>query len=152
LQWSHQIAPCATRQYSSHDSALQAMSTPHARLTMLGAQLAAGPAASGLALSPPEVQQLSRAPTSGAVKGLPRFDPYIMETYLDDLRDLKRQVTSLLHRLGLPCLMPRTCGQVAATRSRSKRGSCSSGSKARVTGQYIHLHAPLNDMPAHAGV
>lgn len=42
-----------------------------------------------------EQQQLALNPTSGAVKGLPRFDPYVMETYLDDLRDLKRQVYDL---------------------------------------------------------
>lgn len=40
-------------------------------------------------------QQIARAPTAAAVKGLPRFDPYVLETYLDDLRDLKRQVYDL---------------------------------------------------------
>eukprot|EP00879_Flechtneria_rotunda_P007853 GHRR01008229.1.p1 GENE.GHRR01008229.1~~GHRR01008229.1.p1 ORF type:complete len:205 (+),score=54.74 GHRR01008229.1:163-777(+) len=30
-----------------------------------------------------------------AVRSLPRFDPYVMETYLDDLRELKRQVYEL---------------------------------------------------------
>jgi hypothetical protein len=42
-----------------------------------------------------EQQQIARAPTAAAVKGLPRFDPYVLETYLDDLRDLKRQVYDL---------------------------------------------------------
>lgn len=28
-------------------------------------------------------------------RSLPRFDPYILETYLDDLRELKRQVYDL---------------------------------------------------------
>jgi hypothetical protein len=30
-----------------------------------------------------------------AVRSLPKFDPYIMETYLDDLREMKRQVYDL---------------------------------------------------------
>lgn len=39
---------------------------------------------------------LSAAPCSAtAVRSLPRFDPYIMETYLDDLREMKRQVYDL---------------------------------------------------------
>lgn len=29
---------------------------------------------------------------SSAVRSLPKFDPYIMETYLDDLREMKRQI------------------------------------------------------------
>jgi hypothetical protein len=61
------------------------MASALSRLAALQAQLAPGGAA-------PQAQQLTRAPTSAAVKGLPRFDPYVMETYLDDLRDLKRQV------------------------------------------------------------
>lgn len=32
---------------------------------------------------------------ASAVRSLPRFDPYIMETYLDDLREMKRQVYDL---------------------------------------------------------
>lgn len=32
---------------------------------------------------------------STAVRSLPRFDPYIMETYIDDLREMKRQVYDL---------------------------------------------------------
>lgn len=36
---------------------------------------------------------LTRQLTGGtAVRSLPFFDPYIMETYLDDLRELRRQV------------------------------------------------------------
>lgn len=39
---------------------------------------------------------LSAAPCSAtAVRSLPRFDPYILETYLDDLREMKRQVYEL---------------------------------------------------------
>uniref|UniRef100_A0A383WGP6 Acyl-coenzyme A oxidase n=1 Tax=Tetradesmus obliquus TaxID=3088 RepID=A0A383WGP6_TETOB len=40
---------------------------------------------------------LSREDTAAgaAVRSLPRFDPYIMETYLDDLREMKRQVYDL---------------------------------------------------------
>lgn len=38
---------------------------------------------------------LSAVPCSGAVRSLPRFDPYILETYLDDLREMKRQVYDL---------------------------------------------------------
>ena len=70
------------------------MSSALYRLATLGAQLAPGAAGPGPSApdADPLQRQLSRAPTSGAVKGLPRFDPYIMETYLDDLRDLKRQV------------------------------------------------------------
>eukprot|EP00775_Hariotina_reticulata_P011506 gene11506-11649_t len=30
-----------------------------------------------------------------AIRSLPRFDPYILETYLDNLRELKRQVYEL---------------------------------------------------------
>lgn len=30
-----------------------------------------------------------------AVRSLPKFDPYILETYLDDLREMKRQVYDL---------------------------------------------------------
>lgn len=70
------------------------MANPLSRLATLGAQLAPRGGAGGADAGPP-LAQLSRAPTSGAVKGLPRFDPYIMETYLDDLRDLKRQVYDL---------------------------------------------------------
>jgi hypothetical protein len=41
-------------------------------------------------------QQLARQPTAGsAVRSLPKFDPYIMETYLDDLREMKRQIYDL---------------------------------------------------------
>lgn len=32
---------------------------------------------------------------STAVRTLPKFDPYILETYLDDLREMKRQVYDL---------------------------------------------------------
>lgn len=40
--------------------------------------------------------QLVRQETaSSAVRSLPKFDPYIMETYLDDLREMKRQVYDL---------------------------------------------------------
>ncbi len=46
--------------------------------------------------------ELGLAPCSGTaspptttVRSLPRFDPYVMETYLDDLRELKRQVYDL---------------------------------------------------------
>ena len=44
-----------------------------------------------------EPAQLDASPCAGAsaVRSLPRFDPYIMETYLDDLRELKRQVYDL---------------------------------------------------------
>jgi len=38
---------------------------------------------------------VSTNPCSAAVRSLPRFDPYIMETYMDDLRELKRQVYDL---------------------------------------------------------
>lgn len=43
-------------------------------------------------------QQLAMQPTAGgsrAVRSLPKFDPYILETYLDDLREMKRQVYDL---------------------------------------------------------
>jgi hypothetical protein len=72
------------------------MASALGRLAALQAQLApggAGGAGGSGAGAPPPV--LSRAPTSAAVKGLPRFDPYVMETYLDDLRDLKRMVYDL---------------------------------------------------------
>lgn len=36
-----------------------------------------------------------QATAATAVRTLPKFDPYIMETYLDDLRELKRQVHDL---------------------------------------------------------
>jgi hypothetical protein len=67
------------------------MTTAIRRLAQLQAQLALGEPGP----SAQQQQQLARAPTSAAVKGLPRFDPYVMETYLDDLRDLKRQVYDL---------------------------------------------------------
>lgn len=38
---------------------------------------------------------LVASPCSAAVRSLPRFDPYILETYLDDLREMKRQVYDL---------------------------------------------------------
>lgn len=39
---------------------------------------------------------LARQDTAAtAVRSLPKFDPYIMETYLDDLREMKRQVYDL---------------------------------------------------------
>lgn len=34
-------------------------------------------------------------PCKGAVKSLPRFDPHILETYMDELRDLKKKVYDL---------------------------------------------------------
>jgi hypothetical protein len=51
-----------------------------------------------------QITDTSEASTSAAVstsscantyRTLPRFDAYLMETYLDDLRDLKRQVYDL---------------------------------------------------------
>jgi len=65
------------------------------RLALLQAQLAPGEAGPSEMAVPQQQQQLVRSATSAAVKGLPRFDPYVMETYLDDLRDLKRQVYDL---------------------------------------------------------
>lgn len=44
--------------------------------------------------------------SSAAVRTLPRFDPYILETYLDDLRELKRQVYDLFKYK--PELLPHT--------------------------------------------
>eukprot|EP00878_Enallax_costatus_P017218 GHUV01018077.1.p1 GENE.GHUV01018077.1~~GHUV01018077.1.p1 ORF type:complete len:603 (+),score=125.83 GHUV01018077.1:149-1957(+) len=38
---------------------------------------------------------LVASPCSAAVRSLPRFDPYILEMYLDDLREMKRQVYNL---------------------------------------------------------
>lgn len=38
---------------------------------------------------------LWRQETASAVRSLPKFDTYIMETYLDDLREMKRQVYDL---------------------------------------------------------
>lgn len=38
---------------------------------------------------------LSASTCANAYRTLPRFDAYLMETYLDDLRDLKRQVYDL---------------------------------------------------------
>ena len=51
---------------------------------------------------PPLPPQLVLMPTSGAdrsaVKSLPRFDPYVMETYLDDQRDMKAKVHDLFRQ------------------------------------------------------
>ncbi|GBG00215.1 hypothetical protein Rsub_12700 [Raphidocelis subcapitata] len=73
------------------------MSTSSAtrRLAALQSQLTPGGGAAAPPAALQQPSQLARAPTSAAVKGLPRFDPYVMETYLDDLRDLKRQVYDL---------------------------------------------------------
>lgn len=71
------------------------MSSAAARLAQLQGQLAAGDGGGPSSLLHAAQAQLARAPASAAVKGLPRFDPYIMETYLDDLRDLKRTVYDL---------------------------------------------------------
>lgn len=38
---------------------------------------------------------MERSQCSAAVRSLPRFDPYLMETYLDELRELKRTVYDL---------------------------------------------------------
>jgi hypothetical protein len=54
------------------------------RLSVLTRHLAAADA--------PGHAAVSASSCSSAVKSLPRFDAYLMETYLDDLRDLKRQV------------------------------------------------------------
>jgi hypothetical protein len=40
-------------------------------------------------------QMLSPSPCSGAVKTLPRFDAHILESYIDDLRELKQKVYDL---------------------------------------------------------
>jgi hypothetical protein len=58
------------------------------RLAVVSAHLAAGPggaaaAAGGVAASPC---------AAVARKSLPRFDPHTMEAFIDDMRDLKRQI------------------------------------------------------------
>lgn len=75
---------------------------------------------------------LSRQDTAAttAVRSLPRFDPYILETYLDDLREMKRQVYDLFKFK--PELLPGpelskgacACACGATTTSRSSRGRC----------------------------
>jgi hypothetical protein len=58
------------------------------RLAVLAGHLGTSSSSSG--------QGLVRQETaSTAVRSLPKFDPYIMETYLDDLREMKRQVYDL---------------------------------------------------------
>jgi hypothetical protein len=61
--------------------------TTNRRLEVLSRQLAQ----QGIADAP----DIAPSVCSGAVRTLPRFDPYIMETYLDDLRELKKQVYDL---------------------------------------------------------
>jgi len=58
------------------------------RLAVLAGQLGgtAGSSEHGL---------VRQATAATAVRSLPKFDPYIMETYLDDLREMKRQVYDL---------------------------------------------------------
>jgi hypothetical protein len=54
------------------------------RLAVVSAHLAAGPAAAGgVAASPC---------AAAARRTLPRFDPRLMEAFIDDMRDLKRQI------------------------------------------------------------
>lgn len=54
----------------------------------------------------PAPPQLAMAPCSsnGSVRSLPRFDPYVMEVFMDDQRELKKKVYDLfkLH----PDLLP----------------------------------------------
>eukprot|EP00195_Chlamydomonas_chlamydogama_P012817 CAMPEP_0202892802 /NCGR_PEP_ID=MMETSP1392-20130828/2490_1 /ASSEMBLY_ACC=CAM_ASM_000868 /TAXON_ID=225041 /ORGANISM="Chlamydomonas chlamydogama, Strain SAG 11-48b" /LENGTH=662 /DNA_ID=CAMNT_0049576893 /DNA_START=125 /DNA_END=2113 /DNA_ORIENTATION=+ len=50
------------------------------------------------------VQQLEMNPCAGAVKSLPRFDAYILETYIDDLRELRTKVFDLFKQH--PDLLP----------------------------------------------
>lgn len=60
------------------------------RLAVLAGQLSSSSSSSSCG------QGLVRQETaSTAVRSLPKFDPYIMETYLDDLREMKRQVYDL---------------------------------------------------------
>ena len=89
---------------SSDDSAAS-----RRRLAVLSRQCGAGGSSSGHGCEQdaPQGRQaleqhhglIATSPCSGggasAVRSLPRFDPYIMETYLDDLRELKRQVYDL---------------------------------------------------------
>lgn len=59
------------------------------RLAVLAGQLG------GTAGSSSEHGLVRQATAATAVRSLPKFDPYIMETYLDDLREMKRQVYDL---------------------------------------------------------
>lgn len=84
------------------------------------AALAPTAAATAAAASPPSARRpvIWRGATSSssspplppssapgaAVKGMPRFDPYVLETYLDDLRDLKAMVYDLFK--ARPDLLP----------------------------------------------
>lgn len=66
------------------------MRTGNHRIQVLARQLAPD------AGSEQQAGALSAVPCSAtAVRSLPRFDPYILETYLDDLREMKRQVYDL---------------------------------------------------------
>lgn len=58
------------------------------RLSVLAGQLDGSSSSSSTSI-------LRRHDTAAAVRTLPKFDTYIMETYLDDLREMKRQIYDL---------------------------------------------------------
>ena len=41
-------------------------------------------------------EQLAMQPCAGAVRSLPRFDAHVLQTYMDDLRDMKAKVRWVL--------------------------------------------------------
>lgn len=53
----------------------------------------------------PHASSITRVPCAGGVKGLPSFDPSMLETYLDDQRDLKKHVYDVFKYQ--PELLPR---------------------------------------------
>lgn len=74
------------------------------RLQVLASQVC--PAGTSSSSDVEVVAGLELQPTKGAVKSLPQFDRYIMETYLDDLRELKMKIYDLFKQR--PDLLPAT--------------------------------------------
>lgn len=64
----------------------RAGAAPGARRVAVMSRQLASDAAAGASGS-----QLSMSPCAAPTRTLPRFDPYILETYLDDLRDIKKK-------------------------------------------------------------
>ena len=68
-----------------------------------------------------------------AVRSLPKFDPYILETYLDDLREMKRQVYDLFKFKPELLPGPELSKGPSAHASVASRDACSSNLHAKST-------------------